>query len=445
MSDSATTPATVTSYGYTPAGQRCFEATAAAAGTACSQAPTGATLYSWSPYQLLCTVGPNAGPADGCPTGQTPTAGDISYTYGANGLRTTETSAAGTTEDFSYALAGSQPLVLTDGTDAYIYGPANFGADTPPLEEISLSTGQATAIVSNPTGPQATVTSGGAQGTYRYGTYGTPSVSGAALAFGFQGAYQGTGGYANGLLYMVNRYYDPTVGQFISVDPAVSSTNQPYVFVGGDPINQADPLGLWSPWGAVANGFKSVWHGVKKHWRTIGGVVLGVAAIGLGVASLGFASGASVVLLGVAGAVAGGGAAALDYTPCRHGDESACVGLGLGAVGAGLGLIGSGVGLLAENSLPAAVLGGVGALGVNVGVAGTAVDAGMGILAPANTGSNTESYNQQMQTLAIAEAAASDPTLLAAQLRALNAAASQSGNRAAFLQGLRECAAAGGC
>jgi RHS repeat-associated protein len=44
---------------------------------------------------------------------------------------------------------------------------------------------------------------------------------------------------------VVNRYYDPSVGQFISVDPDVASTGQPYVFVGGDPVNATDPDGLF--------------------------------------------------------------------------------------------------------------------------------------------------------------------------------------------------------
>jgi hypothetical protein len=42
----------------------------------------------------------------------------------------------------------------------------------------------------------------------------------------------------------INRYYDPTTDSFISVDPAVQSTDQPYVFVNGDPLNSTDPLGL---------------------------------------------------------------------------------------------------------------------------------------------------------------------------------------------------------
>jgi RHS repeat-associated protein len=42
----------------------------------------------------------------------------------------------------------------------------------------------------------------------------------------------------------INRYYDPSTGQFLSVDPAVAQTGQPYAFTGDDPLNGMDPLGL---------------------------------------------------------------------------------------------------------------------------------------------------------------------------------------------------------
>ncbi len=42
------------------------------------------------------------------------------------------------------------------------------------------------------------------------------------------------------------RYYDPSTGQFLTVDPAVSATREPYGYVGGDPLNLADPRGLYS-------------------------------------------------------------------------------------------------------------------------------------------------------------------------------------------------------
>jgi hypothetical protein len=53
------------------------------------------------------------------------------------------------------------------------------------------------------------------------------------------------------------RYYDPTTGQFISVDPAVDETEAPYAYVNGDPTNAIDPDGLCcslgGAWSAIDN------------------------------------------------------------------------------------------------------------------------------------------------------------------------------------------------
>jgi RHS repeat-associated protein len=49
--------------------------------------------------------------------------------------------------------------------------------------------------------------------------------------FGYAGAYTDP----DGLLYLINRYYDPATGQFTSVDSAVAATLAPYGYVGGTP------------------------------------------------------------------------------------------------------------------------------------------------------------------------------------------------------------------
>jgi uncharacterized protein RhaS with RHS repeats len=33
---------------------------------------------------------------------------------------------------------------------------------------------------------------------------------------------------------LVDRYYDPATGQFLTVDPDVSETGEPYAYTGGD-------------------------------------------------------------------------------------------------------------------------------------------------------------------------------------------------------------------
>ena len=49
-----------------------------------------------------------------------------------------------------------------------------------------------------------------------------------------------------GLYYFINRYYDPKVGRFVQEDPIKVSLDQAnlYVYVGNNPLNRIDPLGL---------------------------------------------------------------------------------------------------------------------------------------------------------------------------------------------------------
>ena len=44
-------------------------------------------------------------------------------------------------------------------------------------------------------------------------------------------------------LSTVNRYYDPQTGQFLSVDPMVSQTLEPYQYVKDNPVGEVDPSG----------------------------------------------------------------------------------------------------------------------------------------------------------------------------------------------------------
>jgi RHS repeat-associated protein len=86
-------------------------------------------------------------------------------------------------------------------------------------------------------------TSGAVDGSTAYDAWGNPWNSAGGLTsltpFGFAGGYTD----ASGLVYLLHRYYDPSTGQFLSVDPLVDVTGQPYAYAGGDPVNRSDPRG----------------------------------------------------------------------------------------------------------------------------------------------------------------------------------------------------------
>jgi len=88
-----------------------------------------------------------------------------------------------------------------------------------------------------------TDSAGSALGTVTFDPYGivvsrTGTVS---TPFGFAGEYTDS---ESGFQYLRARYYDPATAQFLSRDPAVSATQQPYGYATGNPLNGVDPAGL---------------------------------------------------------------------------------------------------------------------------------------------------------------------------------------------------------
>jgi RHS repeat-associated protein len=231
-------PTGATTYTSTPDGQRCWSVPSKVVDASCSTPPSsGATGYAWNAYGELCWIGPITTSSPSCGS---PPSGVTTYTYDGDGDRMSETSSSGSTQDFTWNTSGSTPLLLQDGTNAYVYGPTLFGG-TAPLEQINLTTGIASYLASAPSGVQLVLNqSGSIANESSYSTYGKQSNSaGAATPFGFSGAYTDP----TGLVYLIHRYYDPSTGQFISVDPKVATTVQPYAYAGDDPLNATDPLG----------------------------------------------------------------------------------------------------------------------------------------------------------------------------------------------------------
>lgn len=185
-----------------------------------------------------------------------------------------------------------------------------------------------------------------------------------------------------GLIYLRARWYDPTTAQFLIRDPLVDLTRSAYGYVGGNPLNATDPLGLSScgfsfgglfdcaskVGNAAGNAASDAGGWVADNSEAIGQVASGAAA-GLSI----LAGGCTIVLpatgvgeavcggIEVASLTAGGIATVADSIAAAQGRESIAipvldtVGLGFGVAGrlapidgfgiwtSGLGKVGLGV------------------------------------------------------------------------------------------------------
>jgi RHS repeat-associated protein len=171
------------------------------------------------------------------------TANTGSATYDGNGLRasatTTPSGGSATTQNFAWNTTTPVPQLLMDSANAYVYGSSGT-----PAEQVNLATGAVTYLIHDSLGSvRGIVSSSGAlTASTAYDAWGNPNSAGGLSSytpFGYAGGYTDS----TGLLYLVNRYYDPATGQFPSVDPLVSSTHQPYSYGGGNPVSNTDPHG----------------------------------------------------------------------------------------------------------------------------------------------------------------------------------------------------------
>jgi RHS repeat-associated protein len=175
-----------------------------------------------------------------------------SYTYNGDSLRASKT-VGGVTTKFVYDTAEGMPLVLSDGASCYLYGP-----DGIPFEQITTA-GVTTYLHTDQLGSIRMITgsTGKSVGTATYTAYGTRTTTGTTSAFGYAGQYTDT---ETGLQWLRARYYDPTTGQFLTVDPLTAATGTRYAYAAGNPITGADPSGMawWNPASWTATTFDNL-------------------------------------------------------------------------------------------------------------------------------------------------------------------------------------------
>jgi RHS repeat-associated protein len=270
------------SAGYTAAGALCWTYTGTSS-NACTSPPSGATTYSTnSDGQRTGMTPPTGNPAsygwetessqltcvntDGttCST-SSPTSTTTVYTYDGDGLRTSATIGS-TTTSFTWGSINSNPNLLSDGTWDYVYA----NGSSVPLEEIA-ATGSSPItdlLLSDESGNVRGLVQL-SSGTHQdqlvnytdYDAYGNPITEpgGSAETGGLTASQTGLNsnyvgstpwGFGEGytdstkLVFLVYRYYDPQTSQFLSIDPLLAITQQPYSYAAGNPVNHEDPLGM---------------------------------------------------------------------------------------------------------------------------------------------------------------------------------------------------------
>jgi RHS repeat-associated protein len=164
-----------------------------------------------------------------------------SYGYDGNGLRQSQTIGATTTQ-LTWDTAEELPLLLSDETNSYIYGPEGL-----PFEQIS-SGGTVLYLHHDQQGSTRLVTNtkGESEAAYTYNPFGTlNAMTGtASTPLRYDGQYAGA---QSGLIYLRARTYDPQTAQFLTSDPALQATGEPYTYATNNPLNNGDRTGKCPP------------------------------------------------------------------------------------------------------------------------------------------------------------------------------------------------------
>ena len=176
---------------------------------------SGSSTYTWNARNQLVATADGGG----------------EFSYDPFGRRTSRT-VSGTTTPYLY-----------DGLNAATVA-GNFMLDGPGLDEMYAQVGSnaTTSYVTDALGSTVAFT-GAIASSYSYAPYGADSRIGTAdVPFQYSGRENDTD---TNLYYYRARYYSPQLGRFISEDPlGLGGGMNTYAYVGGDPVEYVDPLGL---------------------------------------------------------------------------------------------------------------------------------------------------------------------------------------------------------
>ena len=253
---------------------------------------------------------------------------NISYTYDADGLRTTK-QVGSTLHEYEYV--GDQ-LVYEKRGDLKFYYRYNAMGELASIKRIDTSENTETSVyvITNTRGDieELRLANGDLVARYVYDTWGNilhiydangNDVKNDTTHIGVQNPFRYRSYYydaESGLYYLQSRYYDPVVGRFISADNQIAGVGGDilgynlFAYCQNNPVNASDENGNWPNWGNVA----------KKIAVGIGAVLVGatVVAVTATTGGIGAVFAGAVVtgvkaaaLSGAVGAVIGAGVSAV--------------------------------------------------------------------------------------------------------------------------------------
>jgi RHS repeat-associated protein len=219
---------------------------------AASQLETGTGVsYTYDKLGQRVETAPASGPAttydydqagnlisiDRPEEGETP-AIEETFAYDGSGLLASQFNGL-TTQYLTWDLSASEPLLLNDDQNSYIYGPNGL-----PITQIS-SEETPIYLHHDQLGSTRMLTdsSGEVTGTFSFSPYGTPegSTGTATTPMGFAGQYTDS---QSGLQYLRARFYDPSTGQFMTRDPLAAIMRTSYGYANQSPLHYVDPSGM---------------------------------------------------------------------------------------------------------------------------------------------------------------------------------------------------------
>ena len=157
-----------------------------------------------------------------------------SYTYDGDNLRQSKTVNGSTV---NHLLDGANVVadIYPDSTNIYVYGNG---------VELFKTGGQTSRYTKSYRGDVTAVTTGDTKTEYFYDAFGNKQTDTdtSTNPFEYCGEYFDD---ETGLIYLRNRYYDPTIGRFITEDPIRDGENW-YVYAGNNPVNFVDFSGLYT-------------------------------------------------------------------------------------------------------------------------------------------------------------------------------------------------------